>query len=173
MSNIYIVVGSNGSGKTSLLKSIEDSTYIDCSLHYKPQNMPFYTESEETIEVLVKYFDLRCSRYRHPSLGEQALLLLFLRLIEDTHTEIVCIDLPELGLHIAWQLRLINVIKEIKPNLKIIIATHSPAIFSKGYNDRIYDLDALHRKWILDKESMKKNFMEWAGLISTHLKPSH
>jgi len=43
---------------------------------------------------------------------------------------IFIIDEPELSLHIKWQEIFVKTILELKPELQMIVATHSPPIFS-------------------------------------------
>lgn len=43
-------------------------------------------------------------------------------------------DEPELSLHLDWQRKILNSIKKLSPLSQIIVATHSPAIFTKGIN---------------------------------------
>jgi predicted ATPase len=50
-------------------------------------------------------------------------------------------DEPELSLHLAWQLQLINIIQQLNENCQLIIATHAPGIFSKGWNDKITKME--------------------------------
>ena len=53
---------------------------------------------------------------------------------------IFIIDEPELSLHIKWQEIFIETILRLKPDLQIIVATHSPPIFS-NYLDKCISLD--------------------------------
>lgn len=43
-------------------------------------------------------------------------------------------DEPELSLHLDWQRKILSSIKKLSPLSQIIVATHSPAIFTKGTN---------------------------------------
>ncbi|RUN96892.1 hypothetical protein EKN26_17415 [Enterobacter bugandensis] len=43
-------------------------------------------------------------------------------------------DEPELSLHLDWQRKILSSIKKLSPLSQIIVATHSPAIFTKGIN---------------------------------------
>lgn len=38
------------------------------------------------------------------------------------------VDEPELSLHIAWQEKFVDAIREANPKVQLILATHSPAI---------------------------------------------
>ena len=41
-------------------------------------------------------------------------------------------DEPEASLHIEWQQKLIAMIRELNPNVQIILTTHSPAVIMEG-----------------------------------------
>lgn len=43
-------------------------------------------------------------------------------------------DEPELSLHLDWQRKILGSIKKLSPLSQIIVATHSPSIFTKGAN---------------------------------------
>ena len=68
---------------------------------------------------------------QHQSLssGEKQLLILLTQtLLQEQQPFIYIADEPELSLHIEWQHKIINAIKELNPNVQIIAATHSPEI---------------------------------------------
>jgi predicted ATP-dependent endonuclease of OLD family len=46
-------------------------------------------------------------------------------------------DEPEISLHIEWQQRLIDVIRDLNPNCQIIISNHSSSIFGQGWGDKL------------------------------------
>jgi predicted ATPase len=65
------------------------------------------------------------------SSGEKQLLLIFAKaLLYDTQSKrnLFMIDEPELSLHIFWQAKLSDEIKNLLPNTQFIFATHSPEI---------------------------------------------
>ena len=65
------------------------------------------------------------------SSGELQLLTLFTFLYFQFDPEqefAVLVDEPELSLHLAWQQRYVNSVREANPNAQFIIATHSPEI---------------------------------------------
>lgn len=53
----------------------------------------------------------------------------------------IFIDEPELSLHVDWQRRLVPLLQDQKANNQLVIATHSPFIYSK-YPDREIALDS-------------------------------
>jgi len=78
------------------------------------------------------------------SSGEkQLLLILFKVFLMDEKPYILLMDEPEISLHIGWQQNLIGTIRELNPNCQLIIATHSPSIFGKGWGDKITFMENL------------------------------
>lgn len=47
-------------------------------------------------------------------------------------------DEPEVSLHVEWQQRLISLIRELNPNVQIVLTTHSPALVMDGWLDADY-----------------------------------
>lgn len=80
------------------------------------------------------------------SSGEQEILVLFYKLIFESDVNLLLIDEPEISLHIAWQKELMENLKSVvnlKKNIQVIIATHSPQIISHNWDLQI-DLGGLH-----------------------------
>lgn len=80
------------------------------------------------------------------SSGEQEILVLFYKLIFESDVNLLLIDEPEISLHIAWQKELMEDLKSVvnlKRNIQVIIATHSPQIISHNWDLQI-DLGGLH-----------------------------
>lgn len=71
------------------------------------------------------------------SSGEQNELIIFYNLLFKTNqNDIVLIDDPEISLHIAWQQRLIDDLKEIakESGISLVISTHSPDIIGDNWS---------------------------------------
>jgi energy-coupling factor transporter ATP-binding protein EcfA2 len=65
------------------------------------------------------------------SSGERQLLIMLAHLSLNPNlvgSGVFIVDEPELSLHIDWQEKFVDAIKEANPNVQIILATHSPAI---------------------------------------------
>lgn len=78
------------------------------------------------------------------SSGEkQLLLILFKVFLMDEKPYVLLMDEPEISLHISWQQSLIETIRTLNPNCQLIIATHSPSIFVKGWGDKITFMENL------------------------------
>lgn len=74
------------------------------------------------------------------SSGEQNELILFYELIfKSSPGDLILIDEPELSLHISWQNKFINDLKEVTSinRVSIIIATHSPDIIDENWDLKV------------------------------------
>jgi len=78
------------------------------------------------------------------SSGEkQIILILTTVFLQEEKPNILLMDEPEISLHINWQERLIEVIRQLNPNCQLILATHSPTIFTNGWEDKIVFIEDL------------------------------
>ena len=76
------------------------------------------------------------------SSGEKQLLIILLTIIlQENKPCVVLMDEPEISLHLSWQLDLIEIMQKLNPNAQLIIATHSPAIFTRGWKDKIVRME--------------------------------
>jgi ABC-type multidrug transport system ATPase subunit len=81
----------------------------------------------------IKYFQL--------SSGEKQLIIILLTvLIQDNQPSILFMDEPEISLHIEWQKKIIQYIRELNPNVQVIMATHSPALVMEGWMDKVFEV---------------------------------
>jgi predicted ATP-binding protein involved in virulence len=74
------------------------------------------------------------------SSGEQEIIVLFYKLIFESDVNLLLIDEPEISLHIAWQKELMENLKSVvnlKKDIQVIIATHSPQIISNNWDLQI------------------------------------
>ena len=83
---------------------------------------------------------LEISPYKLSSGEKQILMILLTVLVQDNKPAILFMDEPEISLHIDWQKKLIKHIKELNPNIQLIIATHSPAIIMEGWLDKVFEV---------------------------------
>ncbi|MFT4759561.1 MAG: putative ATPase [Paraglaciecola sp.] len=78
----------------------------------------------------------------HLSSGEKQLLVILLTvLVQDQKPSILFMDEPEVSLHIEWQKKLIGFLRELNPNVQLIIATHSPAMIMNGWMDKVFNVE--------------------------------
>ena len=95
------------------------------------------------------YFTLNDKEETKITLGQlssgekQLLILLFSTIIENNDEFITFWDEPEISLHIEWQRKLIRVIRQLNPNMQLIIATHSPSILFEGWESRVLNIEEL------------------------------
>lgn len=81
------------------------------------------------------------------SSGEkQMLLILTTVFLQEGKPNILLMDEPEISLHITWQDRLIEKIRQLNPNCQLILTTHSPNIFANGWEDKIVFIEDLEEK---------------------------
>lgn len=81
------------------------------------------------------------------SSGEkQILLILTIVFLQEEKANVLLMDEPEISLHISWQDRLIELIRELNPNCQLILTTHSPNIFANGWEDKIVFIQDLEEK---------------------------
>ena len=78
------------------------------------------------------------SLYQLSSGEKQLLIILMTVLLQDRQPIILLLDEPEISLHLRWQYKLIEAIRELNPNCQVVVVTHSPSLFSDGWNDRVF-----------------------------------
>ena len=71
------------------------------------------------------------------------LILMLSTIIENNAECITFWDEPEVSLHIVWQRKLIRLIRDLNPNMQLIIATHSPSILFEGWENRVLNVENL------------------------------
>lgn len=78
--------------------------------------------------------------YKLSSGEKQMLVILLTVLVQDNSHCVLFMDEPEASLHIEWQQRLISMIRELNPNVQIILTTHSPAVIMEGWLDAVTEV---------------------------------
>lgn len=75
------------------------------------------------------------------SSGEKQLFILLGEVVLQEKTPYVFIaDEPELSLHVSWQSKLVQYLKDLNPQMQIIFATHSPDVVSV-FQDRVIPVE--------------------------------
>lgn len=97
--------------------------------------------------------------YKLSSGEKQMLVILLTVLVQDNSHYVLFMDEPEASLHIEWQQKLIAMIRELNPNVQIILTTHSPAVIMEGWLDAVTEVSDIsttvgHK---LDKDSPNCN----------------
>ena len=78
--------------------------------------------------------------YKLSSGEKQMLVILLTVLVQDNSDCVLFMDEPEASLHIEWQQKLISMIRELNPNVQIILTTHSPAVIMEGWLDAVTEV---------------------------------
>lgn len=78
--------------------------------------------------------------YQLSSGEKQMLVILLTVLVQDGQHCVLFMDEPEVSLHVEWQQRLISLIRELNPNVQIILTTHSPAVVMDGWLDAVTEV---------------------------------
>lgn len=97
-------------------------------------------------EVKIIQFGEALSLYKLSSGEKQILIILLTALVEDHQHYVLFLDEPEASLHIEWQQKLIDLIREMNPNAQIILTTHSPAVIMKGWMDSVTEVSDITEK---------------------------
>ena len=80
------------------------------------------------------------SLYKLSSGEKQLLVILLTVLLQDSQPYVLFMDEPEVSLHIEWQERLINLVRDMNPNVQIILTPHSPAVVMNGWADAVTEV---------------------------------
>lgn len=78
--------------------------------------------------------------YQLSSGEKQMLAILLTVLVENREPYALLMDEPEISLHIDWQQRLIDLIRQLNPNVQIILSTHSPALIMDGWMSNVTEV---------------------------------
>jgi energy-coupling factor transporter ATP-binding protein EcfA2 len=108
----------------------------------------------ESNELMLLSGKDKLTPYQLSSGEKQILVILMTVLIQDNKPSILFMDEPEVSLHIDWQRKLIQYIKELNPNVQIILATHSPGIILEGWSDKVSEMSDLIT---LDRQAKVEN----------------
>ena len=68
------------------------------------------------------------------------LVILLTVLVRDEDHCVLFMDEPEASLHIEWQQKLIGMIRDLNPNVQLILTTHSPAVIMEGWLDAVTEV---------------------------------
>ena len=81
--------------------------------------------------------------YQLSSGEKQMLAILLTVLVENREPYALLMDEPEISLHIDWQQRLIDLIRQLNPNAQIILSTHSPALIMDGWMSNVTEVNEI------------------------------
>ncbi|MBR2253394.1 MAG: AAA family ATPase [Prevotella sp.] len=78
------------------------------------------------------------------SSGEKQMLTILLAVyLENGEHYVLFMDEPEVSLHVEWQKQLISIIRQLNPNVQIILSTHSPAMIMDGWMDKVTEVSEI------------------------------
>lgn len=84
--------------------------------------------------------------YQLSSGEKQLLVILTTVLVQDQQHYALLMDEPEVSLHVEWQQRLIQLIRQLNPNTQVILSTHSPALIMDGWTDVVTEVEDITTK---------------------------
>lgn len=116
-------------GKRRFQDMIDDLfSYTRKKIDRKRNDIAFYQDEELLLP------------YKLSSGEKQMLIILLTALVQDNQHAVLFMDEPEASLHIEWQQKLIKLIRELNPNVQIVLSTHSPAVIMEGWLDAVTEV---------------------------------
>ena len=91
-------------------------------------------------EILFEQDGDTLTPYQLSSGEKQILVILLTTLVQDNQHYTLFMDEPEVSLHVEWQQQLIERIRELNPNVQIIMTTHSPALIMNGWMENVTEV---------------------------------
>ena len=108
-------------------------SYTRKSIDRRSNEIIFYQDGERLLP------------YKLSSGEKQMLIILLTVLVRDNAHCVLFMDEPEASLHIEWQQKLISMIRELNPNVQLILTTHSPAVIMEGWLDAVTEVSDISR----------------------------
>ncbi|WP_418207428.1 AAA family ATPase [Bacteroides sp.] len=106
-------------------------SYTHKTIDRKSNDIVFYQNGERLLP------------YKLSSGEKQMLVILLTVLVRDNDCCVLFMDEPEASLHIEWQQKLIGMIRELNPNVQLILTTHSPAVIMEGWLDAVTEVSEI------------------------------
>lgn len=92
-------------------------------------------------EIRFRQYDETIEPYQLSSGEKQMLIILLTVLVQNHENYVLFMDEPEVSLHFEWQKQLISLVRDLNPNVQVILTTHSPAVVMDGWSDCITDVE--------------------------------
>lgn len=102
----------------------------------------FFISAKNELRVEIKGIEGSFSLSVLSSGEKQLVIILGEALLQKKMEAIYVADEPELSLHVSWQEKLIDMLRQINPKAQIIFATHSPDIVAH-YQDKVFDMETM------------------------------
>ena len=106
-------------------------SYTHKTIDRKSHDIVFYQNGERLLP------------YKLSSGEKQMLVILLTVLVRDDDHCVLFMDEPEASLHIEWQQKLIGMIRNLNPNVQLILTTHSPAVIMEGWLDAVTEVSEI------------------------------
>ena len=106
-------------------------SYTHKTIDRKSNEIVFYQNGERLLP------------YKLSSGEKQMLVILLTVLVRDDDHCVLFMDEPEASLHIEWQQKLIGMIRNLNPNVQLILTTHSPAVIMEGWLDAVTEVSEI------------------------------
>ena len=106
-------------------------SYTHKTIDRKSNDIVFYQNGERLLP------------YKLSSGEKQMLVILLTVLVRDDDRCVLFMDEPEASLHIEWQQKLIGMIRNLNPNVQLILTTHSPAVIMEGWLDAVTEVSEI------------------------------
>ena len=106
-------------------------SYTHKKIDRKSNDIVFYQNGERLLP------------YKLSSGEKQMLVILLTVLVRDDDHCVLFMDEPEASLHIEWQQKLIGMIRNLNPNVQLILPTHSPAVIMEGWLDAVTEVSEI------------------------------
>ena len=106
-------------------------SYTHNTIDRKSNDIVFYQNGERLLP------------YKLSSGEKQMLVILLTVLVRDDDHCVLFMDEPEASLHIEWQQKLIGMIRNLNPNVQLILTTHSPAVIMEGWLDAVTEVSEI------------------------------
>ena len=91
-------------------------------------------------ELSFKQYGENITAYQLSAGEKHMLVILLTALLRCGEHSVLFMDEPEASLHIEWQEQLISMIRELNPNIQLILTTHSPAVIMHGWLDAVTEV---------------------------------
>ncbi len=141
----HTLTNGNGSSKSDDLEQIA-KIYDTKNIFLKILDELFNSTGKKFDEK--EFYFQKIDSTQHPILpknlssGEKQILIILLSaLLQNKEEFVMFMDEPEISLHVDWQRKLIGYIRQINPNVQIILATHSPTVYYQGWTEKAARID--------------------------------
>ena len=94
-------------------------------------------------EIFFYQDDEKLSPYKLSSGEKQMLVILLTALVRNGERSVLFMDEPEASLHIEWQQKLIAMIRNLNPDMQLILTTHSPAMIMDGWMEDVTEISEI------------------------------